>query len=180
MESHSQSVILPVCLTLFICWESFIHICWCASVGGCRSNSISMADVDLLFCLSVCFSRASVIVNRVLGAEWGHPSSGRHTHFVSATDWGVPPSQPDSPQSQSDGWKQIHTCRSTNLLNPAWLHCCWRQPDYLDSHCFHLLEITFGGDRLPPRAPPKQKLPNFVLACSASFILFPPQLFYGY
>lgn len=160
MESHSQSVTLPVCLTLFICWESFIHICLCVYVGGCQSNSISMADVDLLFCLSVCFGRASVKVNRLLGAEWG-PSIQRqtHRHFFSATDWGVPPSRPHSltapKASLTPESRYIHAGSQTSWIQPdcsavedgliIWIHTvstCWK---------LHLVETGGLHVHLPNR-----------------------------
>lgn len=152
MESHSQSVTLSVCLTLFICWESFIHIyarvrLW----GGCQSNSISMADVDLLFCLSVCSARASVKANRLLGAEWG-PSIQRQTHtsFQRLIEGFRPCSLKAPKASLTPESRYIHAGAQASRIQPdcdavedcliIWIHTvstCWKL-HLVETDCLHV------------------------------------------
>lgn len=80
MESHGHAVTLPVCLFIYLLGLFSLCVCVCV-VTGCQSNTISLADVDLLFYLSLSFTGASVEMNRLLGGQRG-PSIELQIHTL--------------------------------------------------------------------------------------------------
>lgn len=76
-------------------------------------------------CLSVCFGRASVIVSRLLGAEWG-PSIQRQTHTLRSSDWlrgsALAAWQPPKPvwHLKADTYMQEHKPPESSLIAMPW------------------------------------------------------------